>query len=206
MNAALRVLIADDDPIARRFLERAVSRAGYEAVVVSAGDEAWQVLSTEDGPSVAVLDWMMPGLTGIEVCEKVRAAGLRIPPYLIVLTSRGATDDVVQALRAGADDHITKPFEIEELRARLAVGVRIVTLQRQLADRILALQDALAHVQQLQGLIPICAWCRQVRSDGDFWEQVESYLARRSGLQFSHAICPTCRKRELEEYREAGSG
>lgn len=206
MNAALRVLIADDDPIARRFLERAVSRAGYEPVLVSAGDEAWRVLSAEDGPSVAVLDWMMPGLTGIEVCEKVRAAGLRIPPYLIVLTSRGATDDVVQALRAGADDHITKPFEIEELRARLAVGVRIVTLQRQLADRILALEDALAHVQQLQGLIPICAWCRQVRSDGDFWEQVESYLARRSGLQFSHAICPTCRKRELEEYRESGSG
>jgi len=206
MNAALRVLIADDDPIARRFLERAVSRSGYEALVVATGDEAWRVLGAEDGPSVAVLDWMMPGLTGIEVCEKVRAAGLRIPPYLIVLTSRGASDDVVQALRAGADDHITKPFEIEELRARLAVGVRIVTLQRQLADRILALEEALAHVQQLQGLIPICAWCRQVRSDGDFWEQVESYLARRSGLQFSHAICPTCRARELQEFRESGSG
>jgi len=206
MNAALRVLIADDDPIARRFLERAVSRSGYEALVVATGDEAWRVLGAEDGPSVAVLDWMMPGLTGIEVCEKVRAAGLRIPPYHIVLTSRGASDDVVQALRAGADDHITKPFEIEELRARLAVGVRIVTLQRQLADRILALEEALAHVQQLQGLIPICAWCRQVRSDGDFWEQVESYLARRSGLQFSHAICPTCRARELQEFRESGSG
>ena len=206
MNAALRVLIADDDPIARRFLESAVSRAGYEPVVVSAGDEAWRVLGAEDGPGVAVLDWMMPGLTGIEVCEKVRAEGLRIPPYLIVLTSRGATDDVVRALRAGADDHITKPFDLEELRARLAVGVRIVTLQRQLADRILALEEALAHVQQLQGLIPICAWCRQVRSDGDFWEQVESYLARRSGLQFSHAICPTCRKRELDEARKSGAG
>jgi DNA-binding response OmpR family regulator len=206
MNATLRVLIADDDPIARRFLESAVSRAGYEAVVVSAGDEAWRVLSAEDGPGVAVLDWMMPGLTGIEVCEKVRAAGLRIPPYLIVLTSRGATDDVVRALRAGADDHITKPFDLEELRARLAVGVRIVTLQRQLADRILELEEALAHVQQLQGLIPICAWCRQVRSDGDFWEQVESYLTRRSGLQFSHAICPTCRKRELDEARQSGAG
>jgi hypothetical protein len=103
-------------------------------------------------------------------------------------------------------NHITKPFDLEELRARLAVGVRIVTLQRQLADRILELEEALAHVQQLQGLIPICAWCRQVRSDGDFWEQVESYLARRSGLQFSHAICPTCRKRELDEARQSGAG
>jgi DNA-binding response OmpR family regulator len=161
--SALRVLIADDDPIARRFLESAVSRAGYEVTAVSDGDEAWRVLSGPDAPPVAVLDWMMPGHTGIEVCEKVRAAGLRIPPYLIVLTSRGATDDVVRALRAGADDHITKPFEVDELRARLAVGARIVTLQRQLADRVRALEEALAHVQQLQGLIPICAWCRQAR-------------------------------------------
>jgi DNA-binding response OmpR family regulator len=204
--SALRVLIADDDPIARRFLESAVSRAGYEVTAVSDGDEAWRVLSGPDAPPVAVLDWMMPGHTGIEVCEKVRAAGLRIPPYLIVLTSRGATDDVVRALRAGADDHITKPFEVDELRARLAVGARIVTLQRQLADRVRALEEALAHVQQLQGLIPICAWCRQVRSDGDYWEQVESYLARRSGLQFSHAICPTCRARELKEARESSPG
>ena len=204
--SALRILIADDDPIARRFLESAVSRAGYEVTAVSDGDEAWRVLSGPDAATVAVLDWMMPGLTGIEVCEKVRAAGLRTPPYLIVLTSRGATDDVVRALQAGADDHITKPFEIDELRARLAVGVRIVTLQRQLADRVLALEEALAHVQQLQGLIPICAWCRQVRSDGDYWEQVEGYLTKRSGLRFSHAICPACRRRELEEHRESSSG
>ena len=198
-----QVLIADDDPIARRFLESALSKSGYAVTAVSSGDEAWQILSRQVAPTIAVLDWMMPGLTGLEVCEKVRAAGLPVSPYLIVLTSRGETDDVVQALRAGADDHITKPFEIEELRARLAVGVRIVTLQRQLADRILALEDALAHVQQLQGLIPICAWCRQVRNDGNFWEQVDSYLAKRSGLQFTHAICPTCREREVAASRDS---
>jgi DNA-binding response OmpR family regulator len=83
---------------------------------------------------VAVLDWMMPGLTGLEVCEKVRAAGLRPSPYLIVLTSRGAPDDVVRALQTGADDHITKPFEPGEARARLAVGARLVALQQELAD------------------------------------------------------------------------
>ena len=188
-----RVLIADDDVIARRFLESAVSRSGYEVTAVSSGDEAWRVLSSRDVPTIAVLDWMMPGLTGVELCEKVRAANLPVPPYLIVLTSRGETGDIVEALRAGADDHITKPFEIAELRARLAVGVRIVALQQQLTERVQSLEEALAHVQQLQGLIPICAWCRLVRSDGNYWEQVETYLEKRSGLQFTHAICPPCR-------------
>jgi sigma-B regulation protein RsbU (phosphoserine phosphatase) len=203
--SAVRVLIADDEAIARRMLEHAVEQAGYAATVVATGDEAWRALRGADGPLVAVLDWMMPGLTGLEVCEKVRAAGLRPSPYLIVLTSRGAPDDVVRALQTGADDHITKPFEPGELRARLAVGARLVALQQELADRVRALEDALAHVQQLQGLIPICAWCRQVRSDGDFWVQVDDYLARRSGLQFTHAICPTCRERELQDVRK-GTG
>ncbi len=178
-----------------------MKQAGYAATVVASGDEAWRVLSGAGGPLVAVLDWMMPGLTGIEICEKVRAAGLRPAPYLIVLTSRGEPDDVVRALEAGAHDHITKPFEPGELHARLAVGVRIVSLQQELADQVHALEEALAHVQQLQGLIPICAWCRQVRSDGDFWMQVDEYLARRPGLQFTHAICPTCRERELQNVR-----
>src|SRR5712671_8102795 len=112
-----RVLVADDDPIARRFLESALSKAGYEATAVSTGDAAWQVLSSQ----------------------------------------------------------------------------------------VHSLEEALAHVQQLQGLIPICAWCRQVRNDGNFWEQVDSYLTKRSGLQFTHAICPTCRDREVAQFRDSHS-
>ncbi len=197
----VKVLIADDDAIARRFLGSALTRSGYDVMAVSGGGDAWRVLSSPGAPPVAVLDWMMPEMTGLEVCEKVRAASLPVSPYLIVLTSRGETGDVVRALRAGADDHITKPFEIDELRARVSVGVRIATLQQQLADRVRALEEALAHVQQLQGLIPICAWCRQVRSDGNFWEQVDSYLAKRSGLQFTHAICPPCREKESAKFK-----
>jgi DNA-binding response OmpR family regulator len=98
------------------------AQAGYVVTAVASGDEAWRALSGAGGPLLAVLDWMMPGLTGIEVCEKVRAAGLRPSPYLIVLTARDEPGDVVRALQAGADDRITKPFEPGELRARLAVG------------------------------------------------------------------------------------
>ena len=201
----MRVLVADDDPLARRLLEVTLTRSGYEVLAVADGVEAWDVLCGQDSPTLALLDWMMPGLTGVDVCRKVREAAPRDPIYLILVTSKGRTEDVVNALRTGADDYITKPFEIEELRARLAVGERLVTLQQQLADRVRALEEALAHVQQLQGLIPICAWCGQVRSDGNYWEQVESYLAKRSGLQFTHAICPPCRvKASAPLRRDAG--
>jgi phosphoserine phosphatase RsbU/P len=189
----VRVLVADDDPLARRLLEVTLTKSGYEVLPVADGVAAWDVLRGQDSPTLALLDWMMPGLTGVDVCRKVRETAPRGPIYLIVVTSKGQTEDVVSALRTGADDYITKPFEIEELRARLTVGERLVTLQQQLADRVRALEEALAHVQQLQGLIPICAWCGQVRSDGNYWEQVESYLTKRSGLQFTHAICPPCR-------------
>ena len=201
----MRVLVADDDPLARRLLEVTLTRSGYEVLAVADGVEAWDVLHGQDSPTLALLDWMMPGLTGVDVCRKVREATPRGPIYLIVVTSKGQTEDVVNALRTGADDYITKPFEIEELRARLAVGERLVTLQQQLAERVRALEEALAHVHQLQGLIPICAWCGQVRSDGNYWEQVESYLAKRSGLQFTHAICPPCRvKASAPLRRDAG--
>ncbi len=201
----MRVLVADDDPLARRLLEVTLTRSGYEVLAVADGVEAWDVLHGQDSPTLALLDWMMPGLTGVDVCRKVREAAPSGPIYLILVTSKGRTEDVVSALRTGADDYITKPFEIEELRARLAVGERLVTLQQQLADRVRALEEALAHVQQLQGLIPICAWCGQVRSDGNYWEQVESYLAKRSGLQFTHAICPPCRvKASAPLRRDAG--
>src|SRR5207248_11146540 len=97
---------------------------------------------------------------------------------------------------------ITKPFEGEERRAGVTVGVRMMTLQQQLAERVVALEASLAHVQQLQGVIPICAWWRQVRSDGNFWEKVESYLGKRSGLQFTHAICPTCKAKQTEGLKQ----
>jgi phosphoserine phosphatase RsbU/P len=198
----VRILVADDDLLTRRLLERILRKSGHEVVAATSGIEAWQILSGQDPPALAILDWMMPQMTGVEVCRRVRAAQGPAPTYLVVLTSRGQTEDLVAAFEAGADDYITKPFEAEEMRARVSVGVRMITLQQQLADRIFALQESLAHVRQLQGLIPICAWCRQVRSDGNFWEKVESYLGKRSGLQFTHAICPPCKAKQTEKLKQ----
>ncbi len=127
----MKILIADDDTMARHLLERTLSTWGYEVVAVSDGSQAWDILQGESPPPAAILDWMMPGMTGIEVCRQARAAGGAAGgTYLIMVTSRDQKADIVEALRAGADDFVTKPFFPEELRARVQAGERIITLQQ----------------------------------------------------------------------------
>jgi CheY-like chemotaxis protein len=200
-----RVLIAEDDPISRRLLEATLQRWGYEVVVTVDGAAAWTGLSDPGAPTVAILDWMMPGLDGVEVCRRVRARGGPTAPYLILLTAKGQREDVVAGLEAGADDYVTKPFDREELRARLKVGMRIVDLQKSLADRVQALEEALSQIKELRGLLPICAYCKKIRSDRNYWQEVESYITERSAAQFSHSICPDCYERvvrpELDQLR-----
>ena len=101
--------------------------------------------------------------------------------------------DVVTALEAGADDFLVKPFDPQELRSRLAVGRRILKLESALADKVAELQQALTHVKQLQGLLPICMHCRKVRDDRDTWQRIETYLAQHSELRFTHSLCGSCR-------------
>ena len=112
--------------------------------------------------------------------------------YLILLTGNQDQKDVVAGLESGADDYITKPFSWDELRARLRIGSRIVGLQQTLAARVDELQEALANVKRLSGLLPICAYCKRIRNNQDYWMQVEQYLAEHSEAEFSHGICPEC--------------
>jgi response regulator RpfG family c-di-GMP phosphodiesterase len=98
----------------------------------------------------------------------------------------------VTAIDAGADDYLTKPFDPEELRARVQVGIRIVSLQRRLAERVAELQEALSQVKQLSGLLPICSYCKRIRSDDDYWEQIDSFVSQHSEAEFSHGVCPSC--------------
>jgi sigma-B regulation protein RsbU (phosphoserine phosphatase) len=135
---------------------------------------------------------MMPGLNGLQICRKIRRIPTSTPPYLILLTAKGRREDIVTGLQAGANDYVTKPFDREELRARVQVGVRIVELQHSLADRVRALEEALARVKQLQGLLPICSYCKKIRDDQNYWQQVENYISQHSEAQFSHSICPDC--------------
>jgi DNA-binding response OmpR family regulator len=202
----MEILVAEDDLVSRRALEASLGKWGHSVLVVADGVAAYEVLSRDSAPRLAILDWMMPGLDGPTVCRMIRGDAARPTPYLILLTARGATEDRVAGLEAGADDYISKPFDRAELRARINVGLRMLALQRSLADRVAELEQALGSVRQLQGLLPICSYCKRIRTDGNYWQRVEEYISARSDAQFSHGICPGCFdtvvKKQIEAHRE----
>ncbi|HXI83626.1 MAG TPA: response regulator transcription factor [Verrucomicrobiae bacterium] len=201
----MRVLIAEDDAVSRCLLEATLTKWGYEVVTTTDGLQALEVLSQPDAPSLAILDWMMPGLDGAQVCLKARAAAGERLLYLILLTAKGRKEDIVEGLTAGADDYVVKPFDRPELKARMNAGERILRLQAELAARVKELELALANVKLLQGLLPICCYCKKIRNDQNYWQQVDSYVADHSEAQFTHGICPDCRdhivKPELERLK-----
>src|SRR5207249_3744595 len=148
----MKILIADDDRLTRRMLETILAEWGHEIVVAADGNEAWEILRGSHAPKLVLLDWLMPGMDGVEVCRNLRALPATEATYVILLTVRDSRQDVVDGLRGGADDYITKPFDLEELHARLNTGMRILGLQQNLANQIAELRKALERVTQLQGL------------------------------------------------------
>ena len=188
----MRILIADDDRVGATMLKCSLERLGHDVLVAHEGHEAWQALQHDDTIAMAILDWMMPGLDGLELCRLIRRDNAWTHLYVIMLTARTGQSDVVTAIDAGADDYLTKPFDPEELRARVGVGLRIVTLQRGLAERVVELQEALSKVKQLSGLLPICSYCKRIRSDENYWEQIDRFVSQHSEAEFSHGICPHC--------------
>ncbi len=189
---AIRILVADDDPVTCCRLEHSLTSWGHEVVIVGDGASACQLLQPITGPGLAIVDWMLPGMDGLEVCRRVRAARPSNPPYLIMLTARSARQEKLVSLRDGADDYITKPYDDDELQAHLSVGERIVRLQQHLSERVAELQAALDHVRTLRGLLPICCYCKKIRTDENYWQQVETYISTHSDAEFSHTICPKC--------------
>jgi len=188
----MHILIAEDEPTTRLLLERTLSGWGHEVQVCSDGEQAWAALQASAHPPLAILDWMMPGLDGVDVCRHARESPELARLYIIMLTTRDAEEDIVAGLDAGANDYITKPFRRRELAARIGVGQRVVELQSQLAARVVELEEALARVKTLQGLLPICSYCKKIRGDDNYWKQVEGYIEEHADVSFSHGICPDC--------------
>jgi len=204
----MRILVAEDDAVTRKLLESTLGRLRFEVIAVADGNAAWNALETlkgKDAPELALLDWMMPGLEGIQILRRLRTTPGFELLYVILLTSRTDKEDVAYGLAAGANDYIAKPFDPSELEARIRVGERMVKLQRSLAARVAELEVALAHVQRLQGLLPICSYCKKVRNETNYWEQVDSYLTSHSDVQLTHGICPTCMETMMKQLDEASS-
>jgi sigma-B regulation protein RsbU (phosphoserine phosphatase) len=184
----MRILIADDDRMSTMMLSRSLERWGFEVVVAHDGVAAWGHIEGSAPPALAIVDWMMPGIDGLELCRRIREAHLATPVYVILLTSRNSRQDLVAGLKAGADDYLTKPFDPDELQARIHVGQRTL--------------DLIANVKRLSGLLPICSYCKRIRSDQNYWEQVESYITEHTDAQFSHGICPTCFDKVVDEFEQ----
>ena len=146
------VLVAEDNPVFQAMLRSMLTKWGYDVLLAHDGNEAWQLLQPDGAPRLAILDWMMPGMDGVEVCRRVRAAGREPYQYILLLTARTDAEDLVEGMDAGADDYLTKPFKTQELRVRLRAGRRILDLQAELLAAREALRDQATH-DGLTGLL-----------------------------------------------------
>lgn len=184
----MKILIVEDEASTQLAVKLKVMAFGYDILTASDGEDALRYFRNEDDPSIVLLDWMMPNMNGLDLCIAVRKMQLRIPPYLIMLTQKTEPDDVAQALDAGADDYVRKPFSEIELRARLAVGKRYI--------------EAREKIRVLSGMLPICCVCKKIRDDKQYWSDIERYIQSHADVQFSHSICPDCLKETYPEYAE----
>jgi sigma-B regulation protein RsbU (phosphoserine phosphatase) len=176
----LKILVVEDDILARKIICRSLTRLSHEVVEAADGEEAWTLLQASD-VRVVVSDWLMPRLDGLELCRRVRAQIGADYVYFILLTGNSASDENQRAAAdAGVDDFLTKPLDPQEIWMRLRVAARILRYATQ--------------VRQLEAFLPICSYCKKIRDDKNYWQQIESYINKRTGTDFSHSVCPDCYK------------
>ncbi len=202
----MQVLIADDDALSRRILEDCLQNWGYEVVVTSNGLEAWAVLQEEQRPSLAILDWMMPGMDGVDICARLRKLSIPGYVYTILLTARNQHEDIIKGLESGADDYIIKPFNQEELKSRLKIGRRITELEQRIrrmarTDYLTGLLNRRAFMECLEG--EICRSYREQRTLGivimdiDHFKRVNDNFGHYAGdvvlQELSQLLVKTCR-------------
>ena len=186
----MRILLAEDDSTSRKILATQLAKMSHQVREAEDGLCAWEEFQ-KDKPELVITDWMMPKMDGPELCRRIRSHGGPGYTYTIILTAINRNQGYLEGMNSGADDFVTKPCDSVELSVRLRV-----------AERILSLQN---HVNRLEGLLPICPKCKKIRGSEEKWEQVESYIMKRSDALFSHGICPECyeslMKPQLEELR-----
>jgi len=198
----MQILIADDDAISRRLATHALTGCGAEVAVAEDGHAAWAQIQGRTESMVLILDREMPGIDGMDLCRRARLLPSFPPLYIVMVTGASETIDITAGLDAGADDYVIKPFKAAELKARAEVGMRIVALQEGMARRLAELEQALANVKQLRGLLPMCAYCKKIRVDDKYWQQLEGYLSDHSDAEFSHGICPECFPSVIDQIRD----
>jgi sigma-B regulation protein RsbU (phosphoserine phosphatase) len=199
MEKEFKVLAVEDDAATLSLLKGVLAKRDYEVLTVDRAGAALAAMREPGAPDLVILDRILPDGDGLEVCRKYRAlpgAGMK---YIILLTVKGSKRDIVAGLAAGANDYIIKPFDGEELLARVEVGVRFIELHKALTAKIAELGAALGHIKKLQGILPICMHCHKIRTDKTSWQRIEGYISDHAEVRFSHGICPDCEKKYYPE-------
>ena len=178
----MKVLAIEDQPIAALQLQAVVKSLGHEVEWVTNGKAAWERLS-ERTFRVVVSDWRMPVIDGLDLCRMIRERGGDYVYFILVSSTKITRESRAEALAAGVDDFLAKPVDADELGMRLHVAERIIGLT--------------AQVKELEAFIPICGYCKKIRDDRKYWQDVETYFARQRGTKFNHGVCPECYERVM---------
>jgi DNA-binding response OmpR family regulator len=182
----MKILVAEDDRDSREMLGFLPQFEGYEVVQVANGGEAWREFE-QNQFGLVISDWLMPEIDGLELCRRIRAVERTPYPYIILLTALKGKDHFLKAMGAGADDFISKPYDPDELRAKLHVARRILSLQ--------------SRVKTLEGILPTCMYCKKIRDENQSWVSIERYVTERSNAAFSHGVCPECYTRVAAQFK-----
>jgi DNA-binding response OmpR family regulator len=173
----MRILVVEDNPDAREMLQTVLRLEGHDVAEATNGEEAWRMFQAGGFP-VVITDWIMPDIDGLELCRRIRASDSPQYSYVLLLTALQGKENYLRAMMAGIDDFMVKPWDADELRARLIVAERIVGLQN--------------RVKRLEGVLPTCMYCKKIRDENSRWVNIEQYISQRTEASFSHGVCPGC--------------
>ncbi len=217
----MKILVVDDDSTSQKLLKLILEKVGYSKIRLSSSGEEALDLIEEEPPDLILLDIIMPGIEGYEVCKRVRTKESTgdIPILMVTGGATEADEAIAKSFKAGATDFITKPIRSIELLSRVKASLTIKQKHDHLTDElkrrlqaekekeklITDLKHALAQVKRLSGLVPICSFCKQIRDDKGYWNQIETYIQDHSEAEFSHSICQECAKEhypDLDIYKD----
>ncbi len=193
------ILVVDDNPDNLRLLEKLLTEQHYKARLATSGSRALATVRKE-APDLILLDIMMPGMDGFDVCRQLKSDEQTAQIPIIFISAVNETIDKVKAFSLGAVDYISKPFQEDEVLARVKTHLTLSILQRQMEKKNAELEKALAEIKILRGIIPICASCRKIRNDDGYWQQIEIYIGDHSDAEFSHSLCEECAYKLYPEF------
>ncbi len=194
----LSILVVDDTAMNIDLLTLVLKKRDYIVRIANSGKRALEQVHLAP-PDLILMDIMMPGMDGFETCRRIKADRSLANIPVIFITALDEMKDKLKGFQVGGVDFITKPFQAEEVLARVKAQLTIQKLYKDLAAKNQKLENALEEVKALQGIVPICSMCKSIRDDKGYWQEVEMFVSERVGTQFSHSYCPTCLEKEMKQ-------